>query len=123
MSRYYLAAKESAADIIVRITSDCPLIDPVVTDQVVNYFIEKQIYELVTNAELMSQNGRTLAVWIQRYFLSLLLEKAFRLADKPYQHEHVTPYIYENSPMIYFYQNVGDYSSHRWTLDTQEDCC
>lgn len=121
LSRYYLAAKESEADVIVRITSDCPLIDPIITDQVVKYFLEKQEYELVTNAGI-DVTKRTFPRGLDTEVFSFqALEEAFKAATLPYQREHVTPYIYENSNKIYFYQNEVDYSHLRWTLDTEED--
>lgn len=121
LSRYYLAAKESEADVIVRITSDCPLIDPIITNKVVKYFLEKQEYELVTNAGI-DVTKRTFPRGLDTEVFSFqALEEAFRETTLPYQREHVTPYIYENSNKIYFYQNEVDYSHLRWTLDTEED--
>src|SRR5659263_124221 len=48
LSRYYLAAKENSANIVVRITSDCPLIDPKVIDQFITFF-KNENYDIVTN--------------------------------------------------------------------------
>lgn len=50
-----------------------------------------------------------------------VLEIANKDAKEQYQREHVTPYIYENSEKIHFYQSKMDYSKYRWTLDTIED--
>lgn len=121
LARYYGAAKDNNADIVVRITSDCPLIDPFVTDAIVNLFKDKQAYDIVTNAgsDLSERTyPRGLDVEV---FSFKVLEQAYKKADKHYQREHVTPYSYENSPRIYFYKNKVDYSKHRWTLDTEED--
>jgi spore coat polysaccharide biosynthesis protein SpsF len=51
------------------------------------------------------------------------LERAWHGAAKPYQREHVTPYIYENPGefKLHWIENGLDYSHHRWTLDTPED--
>lgn len=121
LARYYGAAKENNADIVVRITSDCPLIDPLVTDNIVYFFKHKEIYDIVTNAS-SDLDKRTFPRGLDTEVFSFdTLEKAYQRADKQYQREHVTPYIYENSSMIYFYKNTADYSMYRWTLDTEED--
>ncbi len=121
LARYYLAAQESNSDTVVRITSDCPLIDPLVTDEIIKFFQEKKRYDIVTNAG-NDINNRTYPRGLDiEVFSFFALEQAYRQACKPYQREHVTPYIYENSAKIYFYKNSTDYSRYRWTLDTGED--
>lgn len=121
LARYYGAAKGNNADIVVRITSDCPLIDPLITDKIVNFFKDKKIYDIVTNAS-SDLSKRTYPRGLDtEVFTFDKLEEAFKQADKQYQREHVTPYIYENSTMIYYDKNPSDYSMHRWTLDTEED--
>lgn len=121
LARYYLAAKENGADIIVRITSDCPLIDPFVSNEVIGFFKQKHIYDIVTNGGI-DLSKRTYPRGLDTEVFSFaVLEKAYYQANRPYQREHVTPYIYENSPNIFFYRNEIDYSMHRWTLDTEED--
>lgn len=120
LSRYYYAAKENDADIIIRITADCPLIDPHIVDEVIDFYL-KNDYDIVTNAgnDLIQRTyPRGLDVEI---FSFKALEEAHNNAKKKYQREHVTPYIYENSEKIYYYKNEIDYSNHRWTLDTKED--
>lgn len=120
LARYYWAAKNSNADIVVRITSDCPLIDPVVTDKIIEFY-QKHNYDLVTNAG-SDLSQRTYPRGLDTEVFSFdVLETAFYKADKQYQREHVTPYIYENSSKIYYYKNTIDYSMHRWTLDTDDD--
>lgn len=120
LSRYYEAAVENKADVVVRITSDCPLLDPYLLDEMISYYLENK-YDLVTNAgsDLTKRTyPRGLDVEI---FSFAYLKKAYEKAQKPYQREHVTPYIYENSSNIYYYQNSRDDSKYRWTLDTEED--
>lgn len=116
LSRYYEAAKENKADVIVRITSDCPLIDPFIVDEVLN-----SNYDLVTNAGVYPEN-RTYPRGLDVEVFSFdILKKSFQEAIEMYQREHVTPFIYENSKNIYYYKNNIDYSKYRWTLDTEED--
>lgn len=121
LTRYYGAAKDNDVDIVVRITSDCPLIDPFVTDEIVDFFKQDGMYDIVTNAG-SDLSERTFPRGLDTEVFSFqALEKAYRQANKQYQREHVTPYIYENSPKIYYYKNSVDYSMFRWTLDTEED--
>jgi len=120
LSRYYYAAKENNADIVIRITSDCPLIDSNVIDEIIRYYLNND-YEIVTNAG-SDLSQRTYPRGLDTEIFSFqMLENAFSKAKQKYQREHVTPHIYENSDKIYFYKNSIDYSKYRWTLDTEED--
>ena len=120
LSRYYYSAKENGADVIIRITSDCPLIDPLIVDKIVGFY-QKNNYEIVTNAG-SDLSQRTYPRGLDtEVFSFVLLEEAFNKADKTYQREHVTPYIYENSISKFYYKSDVDYSKFRWTLDTKED--
>lgn len=113
LSRYYLAAKENEAENVVRITSDCPLIDPQVIDIIVNFYKKTKQYDIVTNAS-SDLSQRTYPRGLDTEVFSFtVLEKAFKQADKPYQREHVTPFIYENADRVYFYKNSKDYSMYR----------
>jgi spore coat polysaccharide biosynthesis protein SpsF len=120
LSRYYCAAKEHNVDVVVRITSDCPLIDPKVVDEIVGFYLGKQ-YDLVTNAG-SDLTQRTYPRGLDtEVFSFMVLEEAFNNAKEKYQREHVTPYIYETSKKVYWYRKDIDYSRYRWTLDTAED--
>lgn len=120
LSRYYHAAKEDNTDVIIRITSDCPLFDPNLLDEMLYFYLKNQ-YDIVSNA------GNDLATRTYprgldtEIFSFAYLEQAYYNANKNYQREHVTPYIYENAKKIYYYKNTVDYSKYRWTLDTEED--
>ena len=118
LDRYYHAARTACAEAIVRITSDCPLIEPEITDNTIRAFLERhpdyasnalqRTYPLGLDAEIMT--WETLA-------------RAWREARKPYQRVHVTPYVYENPDQFNILSVKGDddYSHYRWTLDTPED--
>lgn len=120
LSRYYNSAKENNADIIVRITSDCPLIDFNVTKDTINlllYNMDK--YDYVSNT-LERSFPRGLDTEVFKW--SVLEEINYKAINKN-DREHVTKYIYEN-PHIYrlgSYTNKIDLSKYRWTLDTEED--
>ena len=120
LSRYYNAARDNSIDLVIRITSDCPLIDPLVMDEVINSYL-KGNYDIVSNAGSdLSQRTFPRGLDVEVFSFGIL-EKAFNKAKETYQREHVTPYIYENSEKVFFYKNNIDYSKHRWTLDTRED--
>ena len=123
LERYYLAAKEHQADTVIRVTSDCPLLDAEILDQLLSYFQEENSNGL--NIDYLSNSlkrsfPRGLDVEIFTYSA---LELAYNSATKDYEKEHVTPYIQEN-PDIFSLHNLNnddDLSYHRWTLDTPED--
>lgn len=120
LDRYYNAALENNADVIVRITSDCPLIDPYITEEIIDFYLN-QSYDLVTNSgDDLSKRTYPRGLDVEVFSFDVL-EKAHLNSDRYYQREHVTPYIYENSKNIYYYKNNENYSKHRWTIDTEED--
>jgi len=120
LARYYEAANKYDVDTVVRITSDCPLIDPHVIDEIVEYY-NKNDYTLVTNAG-SDLNNRTYPRGLDTEVFSFkVLEKAYKKGEEKYQREHVTPYIYENHEDIFYYKNNKDLSNYRLTLDTKED--
>jgi spore coat polysaccharide biosynthesis protein SpsF (cytidylyltransferase family) len=118
LDRYYRAALEAQADAVVRITSDCPLIDPELVDQVVLLF-------QTCRADYVSNCGpRTFPRGLDtEAFTMPALSRAWREAQRPHQREHVTPYLYENPDKFQLSMVKGtvDYSQYRWTLDTAED--
>lgn len=118
LTRYYEAALESHADIIIRITSDCPLIDPAVISQILKFYQNSE-YDYVSNT-LSRTYPRGLDVEV---FSFSSLKKAYDEALHPEYREHVTPYIYNNPERfnIYDYQSQENNSQYRWTLDTAED--
>jgi spore coat polysaccharide biosynthesis protein SpsF len=118
LDRYYHAAQWTDADGIVRITSDCPLIDPEITDQTIRSFLERRP-DYAGNA-LQRTYPRGLDTEVMTWEA---LASAWREARLSYQRAHVTPYIYENPDRfdILPVKGAADYSSHRWTLDREED--
>lgn len=122
LSRYYYAAEASQSEAIVRITSDCPLIDPKVIDKMVN---EYHKLKQVNRVDYLSNTlTRTFPRGLDLEIISFdNLKEAFESAKQPYEREHVTPYFYENPDKFTLvnYSMTPDYSQHRWTLDTLED--
>jgi spore coat polysaccharide biosynthesis protein SpsF len=118
LSRYYYAAKESGADTVVRVTSDCPLIDPYILDEVITFYKENE-YDIVSNAGNVDIRTYPRGLDVEVFSFEKLSE-AYQKAEEKYQQEHVTPYLYENDKVGY-YNNDVNYSNFRWTLDTEED--
>lgn len=121
LDRHYQCALKYKADIVVKIPSDCPLIDPAVIDKVLTVFFESEC-DFVSNLHPATYpDGNDVEVMsIQA------LEKAWKEAKKPLEREHTTPYFWEN-PEIFKIGNVlwesgKNYSmSHRFTIDYEED--
>lgn len=120
LSRFFYAARENNADIVVRITSDCPLIDPKVMDKVIRFYKQHE-YPYVSNGDIDSRLRTFPRGLDTEVFGFKELKEAFLDAKEPYQREHVTPYLYEDGRELYFYKNDKNYSKYRWTLDTEED--
>lgn len=122
LSRFYYAAKENNADIIVRVTSDCPCIDFEILDKMLIYFKdkykEKQVDYLSNTIKRTYPRGYDIEI-----FTFSALEKSYINAKKEYEREHVTPYIYDktNNFLKLSFENTEDYSKYRVTLDTIED--
>jgi spore coat polysaccharide biosynthesis protein SpsF len=120
LDRYYQAARAFSAGIVVRLTADCPLIDPGLIDETV-----QALYGLPLGAGQAGDSRSRAALpapvelcdfaadrlpppWGRTYPIGLdvevctfaALERAWREAGQPYQREHVMPYLYENEPVI-----------------------
>ena len=120
LSRYYEAATEFGADIVVRVTSDCPLIDPTVVDKVIKHYKDnRDKYDYVSNT-LTRTYPRGLDTEVFSY---KVLQEAFFYAKEQPEREHVTPYICWH-PERFRLNNVFHHenqSQHRWTVDQIED--
>jgi spore coat polysaccharide biosynthesis protein SpsF len=118
LDRYYQAARMFAAEVVVRITSDCPVIDPDLVDETIGAF-QLQCGDYCSNS-FPRTYPRGLDTEV---FTMKALEQAWRRARRPYEREHVTPYFYEHPELFRLVSHQGqiDYSQHRWTLDTEED--
>lgn len=120
LSRYTEAAKHFDAKVVVRVSGDCPLIDPKIVDKVIGfYFQHYPTYHYVSNT-LERTYPRGLDVEV---FSLSALEQAAKASTRPEEREHVTPYIYRH-PELFALANVAhstNESHHRWTVDTEED--
>lgn len=118
LSRYYEAAIKSSADVVVRVTSDCPLIDPVVTNNIIKFFLHSDTDYVSNKINETFPRGLDTEV-----FKMASLKYAYENAYNDIHREHVTPYIYlhPNKFELLNYNCIEDYSYYRWTLDTHED--
>lgn len=120
LARYFLAAQELQADPIVRVTSDCPLIDPRELNKLIRYYLEyKDQYDYVST-DLIRSYPLGMGAEI---FSFEALKKAYENAKTKPEREHVTPYLQRN-PHLFRLGNVAykeDQKDHRWTVDTSED--
>jgi len=129
LDRYYKCAKKFNCDYIVRITSDCPLIDPFIIDKIITKFL-KNSYDYVSNniekgrdgiwknSECNFPQGMTVEVCTFS-----AIEKAWKKAKKPSEREHVFPYIQFNPKLFKAYniKNRINLSHIRCTVDRNDD--
>lgn len=120
LARYYETAVKFKADVIVRITSDCPIIDPLVVDKTIKYFLDHQSsYDYISNTiERTYPRGLDTEV-----FSFEALKRAYLEASLERDREHVTAYFYTNPDRfrIGSIKNGVDHSKYRWTVDTEQD--
>ena len=128
LDRYYQCAKKYKADVIVRVTSDCPLIDPEIIDKCISKF-ESGNFDYLSNT-IKKENG----IWSYHHngfpvgiavevFTFNALTKALKEAKKPSEKEHVSPYIVNNSNLFKLgtIQNDENQSEIRLTVDHKID--
>lgn len=119
LDRYYRAASISGVGVVVRITSDCPLIEPDIIDRIINEFLQCSDADYASNT-LKRTFPRGLDVEV---FSFNALKRAWEEDKNQAWREHVTRYI-QHHPDIFSVHNVtsdADYSHMRWTVDTNED--
>jgi spore coat polysaccharide biosynthesis protein SpsF len=143
LDRYYQAAKTNSAKVVVRITADCPIIDPLVIDQTLDAFFGRRP-NLITESGYSKSHSNSNPIpaldfvanrlpppWKRTFPIGLdtevctfnALEIAWREADQVHQREHVMPFLYENDQRfrILLVDHDPDYGDYRWTVDTPQD--
>ncbi|NNE21962.1 MAG: glycosyltransferase family protein [Rhizobiales bacterium] len=119
LERYHQTAIAYAADIVIRITSDCPLIDPGILTRLIREFTAGDVDYMSTNYP-----SRTFPVGCDCEIMTVeALDRAHKEATAPYDREHVTPYLYTN-PDRFRVAGIIDDQNHanvRLTLDTAQD--
>jgi len=137
LDRYYQTARDARAEVVVRITADCPIIDPLLIDEVVR-MVTDECCDFAAN-RLPPPWGRTYPIGLDVEACTFkVLKKAWQDAGEPQQREHVMPWFYEGveletvnrqlqtgtSPRgfnIALLHHTTDFGDYRWTVDTPED--
>lgn len=118
LDRYYQCANKFGFSVIIRITADCPLIDPQIVDRVIEKF-KSGTYDYGTNSLVRTYPYGTEV----EIFSFRTLETAWRNAKKPSEREHVTPYVYTHKGdfklfNLKYSRNISHLS---WTVDRIND--
>jgi spore coat polysaccharide biosynthesis protein SpsF len=123
LDRHYQSAKKINADAVVKIPSDCPLIDPKVIDEVIEYYItNKGNYDFVSNLHPPTfPDGNDVEI-----MSFTALQDAWINAKKVFEREHTTPFIWENPDKfrignVLWRKNLNYSMTHRFTIDYKED--
>ena len=118
LDRYHRAANAHGAETVVRVTADCPLIDPGVVDCVVGAFLRDRPDYASNTLQRTWPRGLDTEV-----ISAAVLARACREASEPYQRTHVTAYIYQHPESFRLLSVTGeeDQSHGRWTVDVPED--
>ncbi len=119
LDRYYQAARQAEAELIVRVTADDPFKDPEVLDRIVDYMLTHPELDYASNTiEPTYPEGLDIEV-----VTFGALGRAWREAQLPSEREHVTPYITKNADQFRLtnVRHHTDLSHLRWTLDNEED--
>lgn len=117
LDRYYRAGQMAGASTVVRITGDCPLVDPALVDEAIGRFRGARVDYLSNVAPATYPDGLDIEV-----FSFAALERAARETDKQFDREHVTPYLREDGRFRQAgMENDEDLSGLRWTVDEPAD--
>ena len=117
LDRFLKAGREAGAEIAVRLTGDCPLLDPVLVDACIRRFRDSGVDYLSNAAQPSFPDGLDTEV-----FRFEALEQAARETQKQFDREHVTPYLRDSGLFSnYSLQGERDLSALRWTVDEPAD--
>jgi spore coat polysaccharide biosynthesis protein SpsF len=118
LSRYLGAARQAGADLVMRVTSDCPLIDPAVCDAVLQLRAREGADYATNNMPRSFPHGLDCEA-----FTTEALAQADRETREPYDREHVTPWLRRAAHFkrVNFASGDPSLARHRWTLDYPED--
>jgi glutamate-1-semialdehyde 2,1-aminomutase len=117
LDRYLVAAKAHNADVVIRITGDCPLVDAVLLDEMIIQFKALGVDYLCNNYPPTFPDGLDIEI-----FKFSALEQAAKETNLSFNREHVTPYLREPGRFdVATFQHDSDLSSMRWTVDEAAD--
>jgi spore coat polysaccharide biosynthesis protein SpsF len=121
LSRYVGAARVAAADVVVRVTADCPLIDPALVDRVIEELVVHQAD--CDYASNVIQRTYPRGLDTEAFFWDTLL-RLDRLGTSPAAREHVTIALRAERPALFLRRDITDEQDNsdlRWTVDTPQD--
>lgn len=126
LSRYVGAAREVKADVVVRVTADCPLIDPEESDRVIERLVDSpEPCDYTSNVHAVGVEHRTYPRGLDtEAMFADTIERVHRLARSAPAREHVTVYIWKERPDLFvthLVADVEDNSDLRWTVDERAD--
>jgi spore coat polysaccharide biosynthesis protein SpsF len=124
LDRYYQSARHFKADVVVRLTGDCPLIDPQMLDSNLGEFLLSDPPLDFAANRLPPPYKRTIPIGLDAEYCTFeALEYVWKVADEKHHREHVMPYFYEHPEKfnILHITHEPDYGHYRWTVDTPED--
>jgi spore coat polysaccharide biosynthesis protein SpsF len=123
LDRHYQIGVLTGSDVVIKIPSDCPLIDPQIVDKVIQFYLENEgKYDFVSNLHPATYpDGNDVELMTFE-----ALEKAWKEAQRPLEREHTTPYFWENDDKFknanVIWESGLDYSmTHRFTIDYDDD--
>ena len=117
LKRYVDACRKYSASVVVRVTGDCPLVDPQLVDSLIRSFAKQKVDYLSNTHPPSYPDGLDIEV-----FTIEALKKAADRASLDPQREHVTPYIYQSGNFkTANFANQDDFSTERWTVDESND--
>lgn len=128
LDRYFKCAKKFTCDPVIRISSDCPFIDPSIIDQIISKFRKNSCDYVANNFEKINKKWENSACNFPQGMVVEIcnfktLEKAWKVAKKPSEREHVFPYVQFNAKFFKVSNLVykKDLSFIRCTVDKKED--
>ena len=124
LSRYYGAAQMAEAEVVIRVTADCPLYDGTLLDRMLAVFHRVNKDTTLPLDYMSNVLERTFPRGLDtEIFTFAALERAHREAKQRHEREHVTPYLYHHPELFRLrsFKSDTNLSTHRWTLDTPED--
>ena len=118
LDRFYKANRKYSGDIIVRVTSDCPLMDPILIDDFIKIFLKRKRVDYLSNIFKRSYpDGLDLEIFNKKS-----LELAWKNTDSSFDKEHVTPYLRRNKFIKkYNVKYHKNFSNNFWGVDYKED--
>lgn len=117
LQRFVDAARYTNADVVVRITGDCPLVDPILVNSCVAEFKIRNVDYLSNTNPPTYPDGLDIEVFTRK-----ALEQCIKLTDAPFDHEHVTPFIRSSNLFTKYSMSYScDLSGMRWTVDEPDD--